>query len=128
MPHQQLGCWELLSTEHQSNASVVPRITFIFLIVTEVINSHLVYYSTACCCSSCNYTILSFSAVSDSLEEDTLGSRGRGYYTDREHVSVSAHLFFWLTLEVCHLLQILAPNAKNAQPWNCILLTMINEP
>lgn len=60
------------SAEHQSNPSLSPRQAFILLFVTKMINSHLAYYCTACCRSSCNYTILSFSAVSDPC-------RGRGY-------------------------------------------------
>lgn len=65
--------------EHQSNPSLFPRLAFISLFVTKMINSHLVYYCTASCHGSCNYTILSFSAVSDPCrEEDTAGSHGRG--------------------------------------------------
>lgn len=76
---QQLGNRELFSAQHQSNPSLFPHLTFILLFVFEMINSHLAYYCTACCRGSCNYTILSFSAVSDPCrEEDTAGSHGRG--------------------------------------------------
>lgn len=82
--------------EHQSNPSLFPRLAFILLFVTKMINSHLAYYCTACCHRSCNYTILSFSAVSDPCrEEDTAGSHGRGSYTQRGCVTYFQHICFY---------------------------------
>lgn len=65
---------ESFPAEHQSNPCVFPRLTFILLFVTEMINSHLAYYFTACSHRSRNYTIFSFSAVSDPWGDRT----GRG--------------------------------------------------
>ena len=85
--------------EHQSNPSLFPRLASILLFVTKMINSHLAYYCTACCHGSCNYTILSFSAVSDPCrEEDTAGSHGRGAAAEVNTLAVttchfSTHLF-----------------------------------
>lgn len=91
--------------EHQSNPSLFPRLAFILLFVTKMINSHLAYYCTACCRSSCNYPILSFSAVSDPCrEEDTASSHGRGAEAEvntlAERMCHFQHISFYDTVSI----------------------------
>lgn len=84
---------------HQSNARLFPRTTFILLFVTEVINSHLAHYCPAWCRCYCNYTILSFSAVSDACREDFAGSPGR--LTSRGLYANTGNLSIWKCSTAC---------------------------